>query len=286
MPGKNGKLRKGKKFEIPEYLHNMGLNAYEFSAGRMANFSDSPDYAKFRDNVKKYDLAMSIHAPYYISLTSETPETYEKSIERLAKVYAWAVWVGATRIVVHPGSYGKNRAFSTLLKMIVEAIQRARLLADEMYPKFKGRFDQITLCPETMGKHGQLGTAEEVISICKEFKGGSVLPCVDFGHLYARHLGTRVGEKLYLKTFQLIESELGPNVLDSLHIHYSKIQFTDRGEKMHVPNKSSEWGPNIAPLFKIIKEGCLSPTIINESPELESDAKYLMDRWNSFHLHS
>ena len=50
MKGRADKLRKGKRFEIPEYLSSMGLNAYEFSAGRMANFSDSPIYEKFRAN--------------------------------------------------------------------------------------------------------------------------------------------------------------------------------------------------------------------------------------------
>ena len=157
MPGRGGKLRKGKRFELPEYFANLGLNAYEFPGGRMSSFTDSPIYEKFRKNSEKYDVAISFHAPYYISLTSEKPETYQKSIERVAHAYAWAVWLNAKRIVVHPGTYAGNRQPPQLIKMIVEGIEQGIDMAHEMYPKLIKNFKNICLCPETMGKLGQLG---------------------------------------------------------------------------------------------------------------------------------
>ncbi len=117
MPGRGGKLRKGKRSELPEYFSSLGLNTYEFPAGRMAKFNDSPEYVKFRANAEKYNIAISIHAPYYISLTSENPEIYQSSIRRIANVYAWAVWLNAKRIVLHPGSYGKKNDRSKTLLM-------------------------------------------------------------------------------------------------------------------------------------------------------------------------
>lgn len=278
MKGRANTLRRGKRFEIPEYLSSMGLNAYEFSAGRMAKFSDSPIYEKFRVNSKKFNVAISIHAPYYISLTSETPETYEKSIERLARSYAWAVWLNAKRIVVHPGTYGKSKMKRNLTQMIIDGINSSITLSKNLYPTIKEKFKEICLCPETMGKLGQIGSADEIIEICNEVGTNKTRPCIDFGHLYTRNIGKIIGKNLYMPVFEKIEQNLGKNIVENLHIHYSKIEYTGKGEKMHHSNDSS-WGPNIEPLFKIIKEQGYKPIIINESPELETDATKLMDLW-------
>ena len=278
MKGRSDKIRRGKRFEIPEYLSCMGLNAYEFSAGRMANFSDSPIYKKFRANSKKFNVAISLHAPYYISLTSETPEMYEKSIDRLAKTYAWAVWLNAKRIVVHPGTYGKSKIKRNLIQMIIDGINSGIELSKDLFPKLKEKFKEICLCPETMGKLGQIGTTEQIIEICNEVGTNKARPCIDFGHIYARNIGKKTGKILYNQTFEKIENNLGKDIVENLHIHYSKIEYTGKGEKMHHSNDSS-WGPNIDPLFKIIKEQGYKPIIINESPELDSDAKKLMDLW-------
>ena len=280
MKGRADKLRKGKRFEIPEYLSDLGLNAYEFSAGRMANFSDSPIYEQFRENSKKYNVAISIHAPYYISLTSENPEIYKKSIERLAKTYAWAVWLNAKRIVVHPGTYGKSKIKRNLLQMIIDGINSGIELSKDLYPTLKEKFKEICLCPETMGKLGQIGTTEQIIEICNEVGTDKARPCIDFGHLYARNIGKKTGKILYNQAFEKIENNLGKEIVENLHIHYSKIEYTGKGEKMHHTNDSS-WGPNIDSLFKIIKEQGYKPTIINESPDLELDAKNLMDLWKN-----
>jgi deoxyribonuclease-4 len=276
--GKGGQ-RKGKREEIPNYLASLGLNAYEFSAGRMASFSDNETYELFRANVEKFNIAMSIHAPYYISLTSEKPETYEKSIERVADVYAWAVWLRATRIVIHPGTYSGKRNLNLLIQMIVDGIKRGITLSYEKYPDLKNQFKQICICMETMGKPSQLGPTEEIIQLCKDIGTQYCRPCIDFGHLYARNLGKIDGRPLYEQELTKIEQELGHEIVQNLHIHYSHIEFTDKGEKEHVPNTDQNYGPHLRPLLEIIKENGYTPTIINESPELEPDAKLIMDEW-------
>lgn len=279
MPDAKGKMRKGKKFEIPAYLAGLGLNAYEFSAGRMSSFSDSSDYAKFRTATVDQDVAVSIHAPYYISLTSETPETYEKSIERLANVYQWAVWLNAKRIVLHPGTYSGGRPTQKLLKMITDGIQRGQQMANDRFTEMKAQFQEIALCLETMGKPSQLGPTEEIITLCKDLGIDRCRPCIDFGHLYTRNIGKLDGRKLYESQFSIIEKELGADVVKQLHIHWSKIEYSDKGEVDHVPNTDKQWGPDLKPLLEIIHEQDYTPIIINESPELEPDAKRIMDAW-------
>jgi deoxyribonuclease-4 len=284
MPNAKGLLRKGKKAEIPEYLHNLGLNAYEFSGGRMASFSDSPEYAQFRKNIPKYDIAMSLHAPYYISLTSEKTETVISSIDRLANVYMWAVWLNASRIVLHPGTYGKKGKLPDLLKMIIEGTRKGLDRADELFPDYKDQFRNICLCMETMGKQGQIGPTEDILYLCKELGTDRVRPCIDFGHLYARECGKKEGRKFYEQEFAKVEKELGTAVVKHLHIHYSHIEYTDKGEKEHVPNTDKVFGPDVTPLYEIILEQGYTPIIINESPELEPDAKLLMDQFRSMQI--
>ena len=54
-------------------------------------------------------------------------------------------------------------------------------------------FSHITLCPETMGKINQLGDLAEVLTLCT--LDSRLVPCIDFGHLYARSLGELEGER-------------------------------------------------------------------------------------------
>lgn len=87
---------------------------------------------------------------------------------------------------------------------------------------------------------------------------------------------------MYQTTWDLIEAELGSEVAQHLHIHYSRIEYTGKGEKEHVPNTNPTWGPKITPLFEFIKEREYTPIIINESPELEPDALLLQKEWDTF----
>ncbi|UYP45145.1 endonuclease 4 [Candidatus Lokiarchaeum ossiferum] len=296
MPGRGGKLRKGKREELPEYFAKLGLNAYEFPAGRMSHLNDGPAYQKLRENSTIYDVAISLHAPYYISLTSDNEETFKASIERIAHAYAWATYLNAHRIVLHPGTFGdlaRKLSPNQLIKgefhpqsqkkihKIIQGISAGIERSGDLYPNLKEKFRKICICPETMGKHGQIGPTPMIIQICKDIGVDKVRPCIDFGHLYARNVGKLQGRKLYETVFQKIEEELGSHVLQHLHIHYSKIEYTQKGEKKHVGNTDSLWGPEIKPLLEIIQEQSLTPTIINESPELEPDAVQIMKEWKN-----
>lgn len=296
MPGRGGKLRKGKREELPEYFAGLGLNAYEFPAGRMSKFNDGPVYQKLRENANTHDVAISLHAPYYISLTSESEDTFTASIERIAHAYAWATYLNAHRIVLHPGTFGtlaKKLSSKQLIlgeihpqsqkkiQKITEGISAGIEMSVQLYPSLKEKFRNICLCPETMGKHGQIGPTPMIIQICKDIGVDKIRPCIDFGHLYARNVGKLNGRKLYESVFKEIEEELGSNVLQHLHIHYSKIEYTQKGEKKHVSNTDPNWGPEITPLLEIIQEQSLTPTIINESPELEPDAVRIVKEWNN-----
>lgn len=274
---RKGRIVNGKREEIPEYLAKMGLNLYEYNAGRGIKFSNRADLAEFRENSQKSNVMVTIHGPYYISLCSEVEETLTRSIERIGELYQGALWLGAKRAVFHPGSYGTKGTKAEKVKLVINSIKKGIELAEKNYPDEFPEFDSIALCPETTGKQGQLGTVDEIIEICREVGTDRCIPTIDFGHVYARSVGKLKSKQDFLKIFDKIEKGLGKDVAENLHIHYSHVEYTNKGEKMHYPNSEKKWGPDFKPLLEIIHENGYKPTFVVESPELEPDAKMIMD---------
>lgn len=88
--------------------------------------------------------------------------------------------LGGRRVIFHSGSCGRQSREAALEKAL-DTLKRAQDALDE------AGFAEIILCPETMGKIGQLGTLEEVLALCGVDR--RITPCIDFGHLNARTLG-------------------------------------------------------------------------------------------------
>ncbi len=268
----NNPKKNGKREDIPEYLASLGYNAYEFAATRLAKLEYKKDMDIFKENAKKFDMFVSLHAPYYISPTNTDAEARATSIDRLVEVYRWCSWLGAKRIVLHPGGYMKLEP-DEAVKVMINFIKDSHLKLEEKYPNDKSLVSQIQLCVETMGKAGQLGSVEETVRIVKEINKPYVAQCVDFGHLYTRHLG-KIDEK---KILEYIEKELGKNAVEQLHVHISKIEYSAGGEVEHVENANTQWGPDFNNYVKLLVENGYKHVIINETPLLQKDGNYLLD---------
>ena len=71
--------------EAPEWLHSIGLNAYEYSFGRGITLKE--DTAKIiGEQAKIYDVQISVHAPYYINFANTSPDMIDKSIDYVASI--------------------------------------------------------------------------------------------------------------------------------------------------------------------------------------------------------
>ncbi len=126
------------------------------------------------------DILFSVHAPYYISMSSLEEDKRLNSIQYLLQSAAVCRALGGRRIIFHSGSCGKQSREAALEKAL-DTMRRAVAGLDE------AGFGDMTLCPETMGKVGQLGTLDEVLALCSVDE--RITPCIDFGHLNARTLG-------------------------------------------------------------------------------------------------
>ena len=89
------------------YIREMGLDAFEIAWVQSVRVKDET-CALIKETAAGHDVRLSVHAPYYINLNSQTTELMEKSDERLLAAARKGFLAGATDIIFHPGSYHKQ----------------------------------------------------------------------------------------------------------------------------------------------------------------------------------
>ena len=134
--------------------------------------------------------------------------------------------------------------------------------------------DDLIYCPETMGKMGQIGTIEEITSICMIDK--VYVPTVDFGHVNSREQGSLVTIDDYKNRLLYMIDNLGYERMKHFHVHFSKIQYGAKGEIRHLNFDDSQYGPNFAPLAQALIVLNLEPVIICESAGNQDNAALYM----------
>lgn len=254
--------------QVPEYLQEFGLDAFEYQCGHGVRISQKKADG-FGRLASKQGIQLSLHSPYYISLSSVEKEKRDKSIQYILDTMAAAKAMGAKRVVVHSGSCGKQSR-EAALELAKDTIQRALKQMDEL------GFGDIALCPETMGKINQLGNLDEVLQLCR--LDDRLIPCIDFGHLNARTFGGIQTKQDYITILSEIKNQLGEERLRTFHSHFSKIEYTPKGgEKCHLTFADAKgFGPEFEPLAELIVEWNLSPTMICESAGTQAEDAFSM----------
>ncbi len=242
-------------WQMPEWLKKMGLNAYEYQCNKGVNLKEETA-RKIGEAALENGIRLSIHAPYYINLSSTEPEKRKNSIRYLMESLQAARWMGASRVVFHPG-YVSGITRETAVEMAKDTLLNAIEEAEG------GAFGDITLCPEVLGKSNQLGNLEEVMSLCDLDK--RLIPCVDFGHVHALTRGGMNTEEDFRKILQTVGEALGPERLKKLHIHFSRVEFDKHGEKKHWGLSDTQYGPEFEPLARVLSDLSMEPVIICES---------------------
>lgn len=241
--------------DMPSWLNMMGLNAYEYQCSKGVKIGRETALQlglQAADN----DVFLSIHAPYYINMSSEEQEKREKSIEYILETLQAAKWMGAQRIVIHTGSCSKvsrEWALNTAIQVLRETMRQA----DEL------GYSDIVICPEVLGKLNQLGSLEEILEMCKIDE--RLIPTIDFGHLHARSMGGLNTVEDFEKVIMQIEDVLGSDRLKRLHCHFSRVEFTAGGEKKHWGLSDKQYGPEFEHLAEVLVKKNMEPVMICES---------------------
>ncbi len=249
--------------DAPGWIRDFGLDCYEYQCGKGVRVSRETAVA-LGERAREADIALSLHAPYFINLANPAPESLTKTTGYILAACEAADWMGARRVVVHTGALMKRTRQEAL--DIAKAGMTAVLKSCD-----DAGFTHMTLCPETMGKLNQLGDLEEVLELCTLDE--RLIPCVDFGHLYARSLGADEGLEATERMLTRMEEVLGLERAQVFHSHFSRIEFTPNGgEKCHRTfADNGGFGPNPAPLMELVAKRGWSPTVICESAGTQAE---------------
>ncbi|OQB12486.1 MAG: putative endonuclease 4 [Firmicutes bacterium ADurb.Bin193] len=254
--------------EVPKWLFKLGLDAFEYQCGRGVKISEDAA-KKLGENARANGVTLSVHAPYFINISSAEPEKIDKSIGYILQTAAAAHHMGAKRVVVHMGAAGgatRREAMAISKRTVVRALAE---MADR-------QLGGVTLCMETMGKVNQMGTLDEVLEICTTDE--RLLPTLDFGHLNSRGFGSLKLETDFEHVIDRMIAVLGEERGRVFHSHFSKIEYTKGGERKHLTFEDTEYGPEFSPLAAVIVKRGLSPTIICESAGTQAEDALVMKR--------
>lgn len=247
--------------QAPQWLASQGLNAYEYSFGRGINISQQKA-EEIAEQAKKYDVAISVHAPYYINLANPSEVMAEKSFQYVLNSATKVRQFGGNRVVFHPSTVGKM----TREQAVQLTMQRMQVLASLIV---QNGMDDLIFCPETMGKINQIGDVEEVATFCQ--CADFFVPTIDFGHINARTYGSLKTSQDFERIILHLINTIGQERTSKMHIHFSKIEYSNGGEVKHLTFDDNVFGPEFAPLATVLQKYNLQPVVICESDGTQTD---------------
>lgn len=254
-----------------KWLKQTGLNAFEYSFGRGVNMS-AATAEKIKQAAQESDVCLSAHAPYYINFANTDDEKITNSINHCIRTAQISKLMGSDRIIIHSATVGKvlrEEAFKTTQDNINKLTQA---IYDE-------KLTDINFCFETMGKINQIGTLDEVIKLCQT--DDIYYPVIDFGHLNARTKGGLSSYQDYYNVFKQLTDNLDKKKIDNLHIHFSKIEYSNGGEVRHLTFNDNIYGPDYKNMIQCIHDFKLTPRVICESAGTQAeDALEMLTYYN------
>lgn len=247
--------------DTPKYLYDRGLDAFEYSFGRGTNLTVERA-AAFGKEFNKYNIEVSVHAPYYINFANDDEQMINKSVGYILSSLKRLRALGGKRCVYHTAAAGK--------KIREEAFAKTKLnTAKLLEAVYSNDYGDMILCPETMGKINQIGTVDEILEICQMDK--IFIPAFDFGHINAREKGILKTEDDYKKIIHKIFDKLGEERAKNIHIHFSKIQYGNSGEIRHLTLDDTIYGPEFYPLAKVLYQYKMTPVVLSESDGVQAE---------------
>lgn len=211
-----------KRENIFEWLDSLDLDWVELQNTYGVKMKDEQAYL-YRELAQNYNIGISLHAPYYITLASADEEVVQRSKERILQCVDLALKIGAKRIVFHPGHFPGN-TLDDRKRGLLQIVDGLNSIAEQI-PK------GIYIYPETAGKKSQIGSVEDIIYICSQVK--YTRPCIDVAHVHGFEGGKLTNVEKVIEILDVIEEKLGRNYLEETHFHMYPVEIDHNGEKRH-----------------------------------------------------
>ena len=248
------------------FVKARGLDCFEYSFGRGVRMTEAKAIS-IGEAFAKAGVELSVHAPYFINFANPDDEMAAKSYGYVLDSAKMVKLMGGKRIVFHPAAQGK----ATREDAVALTVERLKILRDYIY---LNDMQDLMFCPETMGKTAQIGTVEEITRFCKI--DPVYTPCIDFGHINAREQGSLKSVEDYQTRLEYMIERLGFERMKHFHAHFSKIQYSQKGEVKHLTFADEIYGPDFEPLAVALKNLHLEPYIVSESDGMQAEEAAIM----------
>ncbi len=213
---------------------------------------------EIRETAESLGITLTVHAPYFVNLNTPDRTKLVASKKRVLDALSMAELCGAVSVCVHAAfnlGHPPEKVFENVRRATGDIMKRKHAL-----------FPHVNLAFETMGKPTQFGTLEEVLKVSKEFGN---YPCVDPAHMHARENGAWNSAEEWNDMFDLYQKYLGSKAMKHVHMHFSGIAYTAKGERKHLPLQHSDarWKD----FLNVLRKRKIEGVVVCESPLLEKD---------------
>ncbi len=236
-----------------EMFHKLGFKSCEIAFTYGPYIKEKEDAIAIGEVAKKCGICLSIHAPYYINLNSKESEKIEASKKRILKCCEVGNWLGVKRVVFHSGFYSGMNSVEAGVKIKEGILEMQEVIKENKW--------SVELCPEVMGKVNVFGSIDEIGDLIDSTGCGA---CIDFAHVLARY-----GKYEFEKIKEMFK-------MKKWHVHFSGIEFGEKGEKKHLLTPIEEWKK----ILEFLKELDKDVVLICESPDPVGDSVAGMKIWD------
>jgi deoxyribonuclease-4 len=194
---------------------------------RPTNYGED-DFARFREAREQSPIGgVLIHAVYLLNCASEDPEIREKSLTSLTHSLRVGDAIGATGVVLHPGSAKTGHVGEAIARaggVIAEALAESERCALHL--------------EDTAGAGGTLGRSFEELGALIEAGGGHerLGMCLDSCHLLASGYDIRTVEGLD-ETLAECDRIVGLGRLHSIHLNDSMTSLGSNRDRHAAPGE-------------------------------------------------
>lgn len=262
----NNTIKKNNPVEGVKKIHELGLDCMQLEFAHGVRMKEEVSSA-LRKVSYELNIPLTSHGPYYINLNAREQDKIDSSVERIIQTAKISDLCGAESMTFHAAFYMKDSPYD-----VFDLVEKSMNVIEERL----SRLDiEIELRPELTGKTSQFGSLDELITLTKNV--GSVKPCMDFSHLFAR-TGEYNSYEEMVTVLERLKVELGEEAVRNMHIHVSGISSNSKGDLKHLNLEQSDF--NWKDMLKALKDTECGGYVICNSPNLEEDAlmmkKYYM----------
>lgn len=225
-----------------------------------------------RSHVNTGGVLVSIHGPFFISLTNN--DKYTDNLSHVGRLVNAASQIGADRVVIHSSlSTRKVSDYEVIVAHLSNFIDRI--------PELKRGSIKIAL--ENPGNNNIYGSdLSELLKVIATVP--QIIPCIDIGHVSSASRGACRGRRYYEDIFDAMLCYFGDDyVMNNLHFHMSQQEFGDKGEIRHA-NFGDGYLPEVDPFIKFLAslgKRCNARVICESKSNLIKDALTMKNKYLS-----